>query len=47
MIEQRTPYTHGGARPGSGPKPRHGEPMVQTTVRLPPAWIARPGGAYR
>lgn len=32
---------HGGPRPGSGPKPRHGEPMVQKTVRLPQPWIAQ------
>jgi hypothetical protein len=39
MTEQRAPFTHGGPRPGAGPKPRHGQPMVQKTIRLPQAWI--------
>ena len=39
MTEQRPEYRHGGPRPGAGRKPRHGEPMVQKTVRLPQEWI--------
>lgn len=31
--------TRGGQRPGAGRKPRHGERMIQKTVRLPPQWI--------
>lgn len=27
--------THGGSRPGSGRKPKHGTRMVQKTIRLP------------
>jgi len=35
--------THGGRRDGAGPKPKHGEPTVQTAIRLPGslfAWVA-------
>jgi len=34
--------THGGRRDGAGPKQKHGEPTVQTAVRLPGslfAWV--------
>jgi hypothetical protein len=33
--------THGGKRAGAGSKPRHGERMVQKTIRLPRGWIAQ------
>ena len=34
--------THGGRRDGAGPKQKHGEPTVQTAIRLPASmadWI--------
>ena len=37
-----TETTHGGRRDGAGPKPKHGEPTVQTAIRLPASmadWI--------
>lgn len=42
LINQAvTRMTHGGQRPGAGRKPRHAQPMVQKTVRLPQEWIDR------
>lgn len=35
MNTSDLPPTHGGARPGSGRKPKHGTRMVQKTIRLP------------
>jgi len=39
LHPDRRYYGHGGKRPNAGRKPRHGEPMVQKTVRLPQEWI--------
>ena len=30
-----TEATHGGRRDGAGPKQKHGEPTIQTAIRLP------------
>ena len=35
-----TDNTHGGRRDGAGPKQKHGEPTVQTAVRLPESLLA-------
>jgi hypothetical protein len=36
----------GGARPGAGRPPKWGEPMVESSIRLPPSWMTALADEY-